>query len=151
MSERQCHLPCGVSDSWRTHHLQTLLRQRENFIPEEANMTMREASLDTTFFGGLGGSVLNIKSTPLAACVCDEENLLAAARRVEAQRHIILRSESRRRSIVWYLFAGIIGTASKPAYWQSVTESRNRRCNRAWHTSADCERLTLATINVMYL
>ena len=64
-------------------------------------MTMREASLDTTFFGGLGGSVLNIKSTPLAACVCDEENLLAAARRVEAQRHIILRSESRRRNIMY--------------------------------------------------
>ena len=52
-----------------------------------------------------GGSVLNIKSTiPLAACVCVEEiepSGRSASRRAEAQRHIILRSESRRRNIMY--------------------------------------------------
>jgi hypothetical protein len=38
MSERQCHLPCGVSTAGELTTHMTLLRQREKFIPEEGNI-----------------------------------------------------------------------------------------------------------------
>ena len=66
MSERQCQIPWGVSDIWRTQPPTDLSSPERKFsFQRKGASTMREASLDTTFFGG--GSVLNIKSTRYSA------------------------------------------------------------------------------------
>ena len=119
---------------------------------------MKKASLDSAFFGGKcvehnllrWWHVLVLRRlNEIISCI-----LLSGRSASRGRAATYPASASRRRSIVWYHFAGVIGTVSKPAYWRSVTESRNRRCNTApngaSYASADCQCPTLATFDVMY-
>jgi hypothetical protein len=53
MSERQCHLPCGVSTAGELTPYRPFFAREKISFQRKGTSTMREASLDTTFFGGV--------------------------------------------------------------------------------------------------